>query len=89
MQPCRLTLPNVGRNPVVPQRREGLRILPKVSLPILNPTQPAAVAEALPADEPLEPILGFQGQRVIPPNHRSPIASAPNDNLATSPLTKI
>ena len=43
-----------------------------------------AVAAAEPADEPLDPSSTFHGLRVIPPNHLSPCAKAPNDNLATS-----
>src|SRR5260370_42114866 len=82
--PVRGTKPNVGRNPVVPQRVEGDEIEPNVSEPIAKATQPAATAEAGPADEPLEPSAVFHGFRVRPPNHLSPIASAPDVNLATS-----
>jgi hypothetical protein len=53
--PVRGTNPNVGRSPVHPQRVEGEEIEPKVSDPMLNATHPAAVAEAGPADEPLDP----------------------------------
>src|SRR5438477_7167813 len=84
MQPYLLTRPNVGRRPVTPQRVQGETMLPSVSLPRAKPTSPAAVAAAEPADEPLDPSFGFQGLRVMPPNHRSPCASAPRDNLATS-----
>jgi len=45
----------VGRNPVQPQRDEGDEIEPSVSEPTLNATQPAEVAEAGPADDPLDP----------------------------------
>ena len=83
MQPCRLTRPNVGRKPDAPQARQGETMLPSVSLPIAKPTNPAATAEAEPADDPLEPVRGSHGLRVRPPNQRSPIASAPNDSLAT------
>ena len=55
MAPVRGTIPNVGRNPVVPQRAEGEEIDPSVSDPIANPMHPAAVAEVEPAEEPLEP----------------------------------
>src|ERR1700719_2549290 len=80
--PVRGTKPKVGRKPVVPQRVEGDEIDPSVSEPIANATQPLAVAEADPADEPLEPSLLFQGFRVRPPNHLSPIASAPRESFA-------
>jgi hypothetical protein len=40
---------------VQPQRVDGDEIEPSVSEPMLNATQPAAVAEAGPADEPLDP----------------------------------
>src|SRR5690242_2179395 len=53
--PVRGTCPNVGRNPVHPHRVLGEEIEPSVSEPTLKPTQPAAVAEDGPAEEPLEP----------------------------------
>src|SRR5947208_9269116 len=84
MHPARLMRPNVGRSPVAPQREQGETMLPSVSVPMANPTRPATVADADPADEPLEPCFGFHGLRVIPPNHMSPIASAPSESLATS-----
>src|SRR5215469_10833329 len=82
--PVRGTRPKLGRSPVVPQRVDGEEMEPSVSEPMPNPTQPAAVAEADPADDPLEPCLVFQGLRVIPPNQRSPCAKAPKVSLATS-----
>ena len=68
MAPVRGTNPKVGRKPVQPQRVDGEEIEPNVSEPILNATQPAAVADAGPADEPLDPCFGFHGLRVMPPN---------------------
>ena len=47
MQPWRLTRPNVGRSPDVPQRRDGETMLPSVSLPSVKPANPAAAAHAL------------------------------------------
>src|SRR3984893_18209832 len=82
--PVRGTKPNVGRNPVQPQRVDGEEIDPRVSEPMLKATHPAAVADAGPAEEPLEPCAGFQGLRVLPPNHTSPSASAPSVSFATS-----
>src|SRR5215467_10933065 len=84
MAPVRGTKPNVGRSPVVPQRVEGDEIEPRVSDPMANATQPAAVADADPADDPLDPCLVFHGLRVMPPNHLSPCARAPSVSLATS-----
>src|SRR6516225_8042818 len=83
MAPVRGTRPKVGRKPVVPQRVEGDEMDPKVSDPMAKATQPAAVADADPADDPLDPCLVFQGFRVIPPNHLSPCARAPRVSLAT------
>src|SRR6185312_7313823 len=77
MAPERSTRPNVGRSPVTPQTVEGLEMEPWVSEPMEKPTQPAEVADAGPAEEPLEPWLGFQGLRVRPPNQTSFCASAP------------
>ena len=59
-------------------------MLPSVSLPNVKPTSPATTAEALPAEDPLEPFVGFQGLRVLPPNHLSPIANAPSESFATN-----
>src|SRR5437764_9609670 len=82
--PVRGTSPKVGRRPVVPQRVDGEEMDPKVSEPMAKATQPDAVAEAEPADDPLDPCLVFQGLRVMPPNHLSPCARAPRVSLATS-----
>ena len=49
-----------------------------------NGNKPADTLEAEPADEPLEPVAGFQGFRVMPPYHTSPIAKAPSVILAHS-----
>src|SRR5258708_3598355 len=49
MAPARATRPYVGRSPVIPQRMLGLTMLPPVSLPMANPTSPAAVAAPGPA----------------------------------------
>ena len=43
--------------------------------------QPVFLADAGPAEEPLEPCLRFQGFFVTPPYQMSPIASAPNVSL--------
>src|SRR5207245_430553 len=53
--PVRGTRPNVGRSPVAPFTVDGDEIEPSVSLPIANPTSPPEVADAGPADEPLDP----------------------------------
>jgi len=82
--PWRLTAPNVGRRPATPHCRHGETIEPSVSVPSANGTSPAATALAEPADEPLLPFSGSYGLRVRPPCHRSPMASAPSDSLATS-----
>src|SRR5215475_3795941 len=81
--PVRGTKPKVGRRPVVPQRVDGDEIEPSVSDPMAKATHPAAVADAEPAEEPLEPCFGFHGLRVRPPNHLSPMASAPSVVFAT------
>ena len=68
MAPVRGTRPKVGRRPVTPLRVDGDEMEPSVSVPIAKPTRPAAVAEAGPADEPLEPWATFHGFFVVPPN---------------------
>src|SRR5215470_18976291 len=82
--PVRGTRPNVGRNPVHPHRVEGDEIEPNVSDPMLNATHPAAVAEAGPAEDPLDPCCVFHGFLVTPPNQWSPCASAPSVSFATN-----
>jgi hypothetical protein len=82
--PVRGTSPKDGRKPVQPHRVDGDEIEPSVSDPMLKATHPAAVAEAGPADDPLDPCPGFQGLRVTPPNQLSPNASAPSVSFATN-----
>ncbi len=55
MAPARLTLPKVGLSPVTPHLLEGETIDPSVSVPMAKPTNPAEVAAADPADDPLDP----------------------------------
>ena len=81
--PVRLTLPNVGRKPVTPFTVDGDTMEPQVSEPMAKGTNPAAVAEAEPADDPLEPIFVYHGLRVLPPNQTSPQANSPSESLAT------
>src|SRR5580704_3785753 len=83
MMPWRLTRPKVGRRPVTPQIAEGATMEPPVSVPMEKPTQPAAVAEPGPAEEPCEPMVVSQGFLVWPPNQMSSRASSPVASLAT------
>src|SRR5204863_3232591 len=87
--PVRGTRPNVGRSPVTPQRMAGLTMLPPVSLPIENATNPAAVAAPGPALDPDAPSFSSHGFIVCPPNQMSLSASAPSDSFAskTAPAT--
>src|SRR5687768_4745210 len=62
----------------------GETIDPCVSVPIPNATQPAAVAEPGPADEPLEPCVRFQGFLVWPRYQLSPCAKRPVASFAMS-----
>src|ERR1041384_7150971 len=83
----RLTRPYVGRKPVTPHREDGDTIEPRVSVPIENPTNPAAVADAGPADEPLDPVCassGAHGLRVTPATHGAPWPNALIDIFAPS-----
>src|ERR1700674_1314994 len=52
MAPWRLTLPYVGRSPVMPQYVEGFTIEPLVSEPIAKATRPAPIAAPGPLEEP-------------------------------------
>ena len=52
---------------MTPHRELGAMTMePSVSVPMENPTRPAAVDEADPADDPLDPISRFQGLFVVP-----------------------
>src|SRR5580693_1065734 len=84
MAPWRLTRPYVGRSPTVPHTVLGETMDPSVSVPNANPTRPAEVADAEPADDPLDPPSVFHGFLVRPLNHKSPCASAPMESLAMS-----
>src|SRR5687767_5641024 len=55
---------------------------PDVSVPMPNATQPAAVADAGPADEPLEPRRMSHGFLVRPRYHWSPDAKSPVESFA-------
>src|SRR5689334_4146629 len=81
--PVRATRPNVGRNPVMPQRIAGLTMLPPVSLPTENATSAAEVAAPGPALEPDAPSSRTHGFIVCPPNQMSLSANAPSESLAT------
>src|SRR5687768_6083718 len=72
MPPVRATRPKVGRKPEIPQTVAGDVIDPLVSVPMPKGTQPAAVADADPAEEPLEPLAGSHGLRVRSPYQMSP-----------------
>src|SRR3954468_11017805 len=80
--PVRGTRPKVGRSPVVPQTVDGEEMEPSVSLPIAKPTRPAAVADAGPAEDPLDPFSTFHGFRVRAPYQMSPCASSPSVSFA-------
>src|SRR6185295_15606705 len=82
MAPVRGTRPKVGRRPVTPQRIAGATMLPPVSLPMENPTSPAAVAAPGPALDPDAPSSISHGFIVWPPNQMSFSASAPRLSLA-------
>src|SRR6478752_8752034 len=82
--------PKVGRSPARPQRAAGLKIEPLVSVPIANATQPAAVADEGPADDPLEPRLMSHGLFVRPRYHQSLLANRPVASFAinTAPASR-
>src|SRR5882724_4345576 len=84
MAPVRGTRPNVGRNPVTPQRMLGAMMLPPVSLAMANPTNPAPVAAPGPALDPDDPSSRSHGFMVWPPNQMSLRARAPKLNFATN-----
>src|SRR5215216_3194841 len=90
MPPARLTRPKVGRSALRPHSRAGDTIDPDVSVPMPNATQPAAVADAGPADDPLEPRRRSHGLFVRPRYQLSPDAKRPVANFAikTAPASR-
>src|SRR5262252_8332244 len=90
MPPVRLTRPYVGRSELNPHSRVGETIDPDVSVPMPNATQPAAVADDGPADEPLDPRRVSHGFFVWPRYHWSPCAKSPVASLAinTAPASR-
>src|SRR5256885_17088972 len=78
-----LTPQRAARGRGRPFRVDGLRIGPRVSVPIEKPTRPAAVAAPGPADDPDASCSVFHGLRVTPPNHCAVTASAPVESFAT------
>src|SRR5262245_62499552 len=66
--PERLTRPKVGRNALKPHCVAGETIDPDVSVPMPNATHPPAVADAGPAEEPLDCCIVFHGFFVEPRN---------------------
>src|SRR6185295_16651889 len=88
--PYRLTRPNVGRSALSPHSRAGETIDPDVSVPMPNATQPAAVADDGPADDPLDPRRMSHGLLVRPRYQLSPEAKRPVASLAmrTAPAAR-
>src|SRR6266571_3073304 len=88
--PKRLTRPKVGRSPVTPQIADGARIEPSVSVPMEKPTNPPAVADPGPADEPCDPIDVSHGFIVCPANQMSSSANSPVASLpmSTAPASR-
>ena len=84
MAPVRGTKPKVGRRPVTPQRVEGEEMEPSVSEP-MEKRDASGGSGATPGRRKSRwsPGGGFQGLRVRPPNHLSPMASAPSVSFAT------
>jgi len=89
MAPYRLIRPNVGLKPVTPHLSHGEIMDPFVSDPMEKATHPAAVAEAGPADDPLDPPSRSHGFLVFPPYQTSPWANAPKVSLANQPGLKM
>src|SRR5467141_3227194 len=63
MTPARLTRPNVGMSPTMPQSDAGPRIEPPVSEPSASGTNPAETAAPDPDDEPPVKCARFHGLR--------------------------
>ena len=59
--PPRPTRPNVGRSPDTPQKADGHRIEPQVSVPMANAASPAATIAPEPLDDPQVQQSVFQG----------------------------
>src|SRR5258708_10817627 len=78
------TRPNVGGNPTTPHGSAGVRMDPKLSVPMENAHRAAAVAAPEPELEPPAGSAGFHGFLHFPPNHSQPLASSPMATLPSS-----
>ena len=65
-KPSSGTSPWLGLKPAVPQAKEGMRIEPPVSVPMLSAASPAASAAALPPDDPPATCPGCRGLPTVP-----------------------
>src|SRR5690554_5750337 len=58
----------VGLKPVIPQKAEGIRMEPPVSVPMAATAMPSATDTPAPDDEPpgMRPVARSQGERGVP-----------------------
>ena len=96
MTPARLTRPELGMKPAMPQKDAGPRIDPPVSDPSAQGTRPAATAAPEPLDEPPANRSSAQGLRTGgqgrskegPPCANSCVASLPSSS-APAALSRV
>src|ERR1700727_3795031 len=83
MAPARLTRPYVGRKPLSPQKPEGKKMEPQVSVPISKAASPAAVIAPEPLEEPQVQWSVFQGF------FAAPVAEAEGKRYPMPPASSI
>src|SRR4030088_1561965 len=81
------TRPSDALKPDRPQRADGMRIEPPPSDPVARGTIPAAMAAALPPDEPPGDLVRSQGFRVAPNTGLSVSAFQPSSGVLVLPTT--
>ncbi len=85
ISPNRETLPYVGFRPTIPQNAAGQRIDPPVSVPSAIRTMPAAIAAALPPEEPPGTRPVSHGLSVGPNADFSVVVPIPNSSMFVLP----
>src|SRR5262245_21134081 len=85
--PWRLTRPKLGRMPVIPHQLAGTRIEPPVSVPGPPRQSPAAIATAVPLDEPPGECSSAHGLCVSPNAALVPETPAANSFMLILPST--
>ncbi len=79
------TRPKLAFMPTLPQKAAGMRTLPAPSVPMLSWPRPAAIAAAVPPEDPPGVRVGSQGLRLMPVSGELVSALHPNSGVVVLP----